>query len=243
MTLHPADTQTFQLSKYPVLDIIEHQCPIQNIILMNISRLSKDYIAQHHSLKECLRRGLINYSALAREICDSSGIKQFDAVLVACRRLASRLKSQTSEAKRIRALLRQARLELKNRIAVAIIEKPRDFERLYLLQKSIKKQRGDFNIIEGSHAIVVISEEKFLPEIKDTFRGGILKLTQGLAQISMSFDEKIESTPGVVAQIYGLLADSGINVLEEMSSWIELMIVVEEKDAVKAIQVLGSQAA
>jgi aspartokinase len=206
---------------------------------MNIAGLTREYISQHHHLKECLRLGLINYSALAREVCSYAGTDRFDAVLVACRRLASRIKGQDSEGKRIRQLLKQSRIELKNRIVVVVIEKPRDYERLYQVQKSIKKERGDFHIIEGAHAIVIISEQKFLPLIRETFRSVILKTTQGLAQISMAFDEKIESTPGVVAQIYGLLADNGINVLEEMSSWIELMIVVDEKEAVRAMQVLS----
>jgi hypothetical protein len=211
----------------------------RNQTRMNFARLARDYVSQRHHLKECLRRGLVNHSALAREVCDFAKTDRFDAVLIACRRLASRLKSQVSEGKRIRQLLKQARIELKNRVVVVVIEKPRDYERLYLLQKSIKKERGDFNIIEGAHAIVIISEQKFLASIREAFRTGILKITQALAQISMTFDEKIESTPGVVAQIYGLLADNGINVLEEMSSWIELMIVVDEKEAVQAMKILS----
>ena len=50
---------------------------------------------------------------------------------------------------------------------------------------------------------------------------------------------KIETTSGVVNYIYGLLADKGVNVLEEMSCWTDLMIILEEKDLSKAMAVLS----
>jgi aspartokinase len=55
----------------------------------------------------------------------------------------------------------------------------------------------------------------------------------------MVFDERIETTPGVVSFIYGLLSDNGINVQEEMSCWTDLMIIIDEKNAAKAMRVLS----
>jgi aspartokinase len=56
----------------------------------------------------------------------------------------------------------------------------------------------------------------------------------------MTFDERLETTPGVVSFIYGLLAEHGINVVEEMSCWTELMLVVAEEDAARTIRLLNS---
>jgi len=35
---------------------------------MNITKLSEKYINEHPSIKDCVRKGLINYSSLTRQI-------------------------------------------------------------------------------------------------------------------------------------------------------------------------------
>lgn len=206
---------------------------------MSINRLAQQYVSLNPSIKDCLKRGLINYSALAREICRTRETKKFDAALVACRRLANRLKDQSPADRRAISLIERAKITLKNKVITAIVEKPRDYDRLYGLQKSIKAQRGDVTVIEGADALVIVSSQEFVPEIKETFKNRILKLSTGLTQISMVFSEKLETTPGVVSFVYGLLAENNINVLEEMSCWTELMLVIDAADTAKAMKVLS----
>lgn len=206
---------------------------------MNISELTNRYISERPSIKDCLRRGLINYSALAREICEHSGNNKFDAVLVACRRYLRRIRSQASHEKRITDLVRRARVRMRNKISVAIIEKPRDFERLYRLQRDVKVARGDFHLVEGEDSLTLITNTEYLPVIREAFKGRIRKITEEQVQITMIFDEKIEITSGVVAFIYSLLAENGINVREEMSCWTDVMMVIDEIDAARAMRVLS----
>lgn len=215
--------------------------PVLLLEFMSATRAAQRYIAEHPSVKDCLRRGLINYSALSREICARYNLSKFDAVLVACRRQFERVQEQVSQEKKILALVQKAKIRLKNKIAVAIVEKPRDFERLYALQKEIKADRGDFNLIEGEEVVTLICSSDYLAEIKEALRARLLRVMTNLAQISMIFSEKIETTPGVVSFIYGLLADNGINVREEMSCWTDLMIIIDEEDAARAMRVLSLQ--
>jgi len=206
---------------------------------MSVTKLVQQYIAERSSIKDCLKRGLVNYSALSREICKSAGTRQFDAVLKACRRHAQRIAGQPAHERRIMSLIRKARMRMTNKIIVAIAEKPRDFERLYTLQRDERKRGADFQLIEGNQAVVVIAVSDAEETVRDVLRGRIKKVSRGLVQIAMQFDERIESTHGVVSFVYGLLAEHGINVLEEMSCWTDLMIVIAEKDAAKAMLVLG----
>jgi len=201
--------------------------------------LTQRFISEHPSIKDCLRRGLINYSALARLICTDRGLDRFDAVLIACRRQHAMIKEQVPQEKRIIALMKRARIRLRNKMMVAIVEKPSDFERVYDLQKAIKKDRGDFHLIEGEEVLTIISNSEYAADLKETFRGRIKKITEDLAQLTMIFDAKIETTPGVVSFIYGLLADHSINVWEEMSCWTDFMVIIEEKDAARAMNVLS----
>ena len=141
--------------------------------------------------------------------------------------------------KEIIDLIRTAKIRTRNKIIVAIIEKPRDMESVYALQKKIKRQKGDFNFIEGEEAITLITNSQYLDDINVAFKLRIIKITKNLVQVAMVFPQKIETTSGVVSYVYSLLADNGINILEEMSCWTDLMIVIEEKDLAKAVSVLS----
>jgi aspartokinase len=206
---------------------------------MSINKLAIRYIEEHPSIKDCVLKDLINYSALAREICDFHKIDKFDAVLIACRRYFWNKKQQESHENKIRALLKDAKMHIKNKIIVAILEKPRDMETIYLLQKKARKEKNNFNLIEGEDVVTVITSIRYKEIIEKTFKNLLRKLNGSLIQITLIFDEKIEVTSGVVTYIYGLLSDSGINIREEMSCWTDLMIILDEKDMAKAMEVLN----
>jgi aspartokinase len=206
---------------------------------MNIAEITHRYISERPSIKDCLKRGLINYSALAREICLQLDNNNFDAVLVACRRYIQRIRTNATHEKRITDLVRRARIRLRNQISIVIIEKPRDFERIYRMQREIKATRGDFHLVEGEDSLTLITNTEYIPGIRESFKGRIKQITENQVQITMIFDAKIETTSGVVAFIYSLMAENGINVREEMSCWTDLMMVLDEHDAAKAMRVLS----
>lgn len=208
---------------------------------MNITKKTNQYISDHPSIKDCMAKGIINYSALAREICDFYNIKNFDAALIACRRYSEKLGKNIHE-KEIIELIKTSKLIVRNKIIVAIMDKPKDLGRVYKFQNKVKKQKQEFNLIEGEDVITLITNEKFEEEIKEEFNTWLIKLEKNLVQVTMIFDPKIETTSGVVNYIYGLLADSGINILEEMSCWTDLMIIIDENDLAKTMSVLSGRA-
>lgn len=206
---------------------------------MNATRLTQRYILEHPSVRDCLSRGLINYSALAREICGAYNVNSFDAVLMACRRYMRRVKSAVSNERKILDLVHSAKLNIRNKVIVAIIERPRQFSKLTQLQSEIRADQGDINVVHGEDVVTVITNVEYEPQIRSALKPYIKKITHNLAQITMLFDPRIEVTPGVVSYIYGLLSQNGINVLEEMSCWTDLMFVIEEADLPKAVKALA----
>ncbi len=207
----------------------------------NVARLTKQYVSDHPSVKDCLRKGLLNYSALARAICREHKLRQFDAVLIACRRYYQQVKHQQLQEQKIRQLLRGARIQLKNKVAVVIIDKhPREYERIFLLQKQARGKRVPFMLVEGGEALVIITTHDHLESVLNACEGSVLRVTKNVVQVHMLFHERIETTPGVVSFVYGLLAENSINVLEEMSCWTDLMFIVSEDDAAKVLKLLGS---
>jgi len=206
---------------------------------MNITRLTQKYIREHPSIADCLSSGLINYSALAREICHTHEVNSFDAVLIACRRHRAKQNSRTPHEKKIMALIRKAKVRVRNKIVVITIEKGRVMEKALELQNIVKRQKGDFNLIEGEDVITIVTNIEYLPAVKETFRGRVKKITRDVVQISMIFDQNIETTSGVVAHIYRLFADNDINIREEMSCWTDVMVIIDEKDIGRAMQILS----
>jgi len=66
--------------------------------MANITKLTEQYIAEHPSVKDCLKKGLINYSSLTRKLCKDLNLdlkKNFDAILIACRRYHRKISKET----------------------------------------------------------------------------------------------------------------------------------------------------
>lgn len=205
----------------------------------NITRTTHRYIREHPSVADCIERGLINYSALAREICASQGLESHDAVVVACRRYYERRRPRPKQEERILDLIKRAKIRLRTKIAVIIADKANSFERTLALQKSIKRDRGDFNLIEGEEVLTIITNDDYIAEVREALGARVRKVTRDVVQITMLFDQRIETTAGVVSYLYRLFSESGINIREEMSCWTDVMVVIDEADAARAMQVLA----
>jgi len=72
--------------------------------MANITKITEKYVSEHPSIKDCLKKGLINYSSLTRQITKDLNIdlkKNFDAILIACRRYYRKVRSEETNEKKI----------------------------------------------------------------------------------------------------------------------------------------------
>ncbi len=207
---------------------------------MNITRLAEAYIESHPSVKDCMRKRLVNYSRLSRQVIKDSSLKSsdFDAVLVAARRYFRKLSKSAAAEDRIRSLLSRSRIEIKNKIVVVVIDKHIFTDDLLELERRIKKSRNVFYAIEGTDAITIITAAAFLDDIRSIFKSGIIKVWADLALVIIASPEEIEETPGVFSYLSALLSDRNINLLEAMSCWSETLFVVAEQDIARVLEAL-----
>jgi hypothetical protein len=207
---------------------------------MNITKATEQYIDARPSIRDCLKKRLLNYSVLSRMIIADSGLKEsdFDAVLVAARRYFYKLSKSQSSEQRIRILLEGSRLDIKNRIVVIVIEKGVFTDDLLELERKVKKSRNVFYAVEGTEAITIITSAAFLPEIQRTFRSNIVQVRKDLALVVICCAQEIEEIPGVISYLASLLSDRGINITETMSCWSETLFVVAETDIVRVLETL-----
>lgn len=207
---------------------------------MNITKLAEKFIQEHPYIRSGLKKGLINYSSLTRLISAEYKLeldKNFDAILIACRRYKEKIKADDNE-KEIFELLKKSKIEVKNKIIAIVLEKTTPRANIELIEKKIRKQNEVFRLVESGAAITLISSEEYLGDIKKTFKNMIIKQTCNLVEITLKTSKDIENIPGVLSFLYSLFAEYGINIIETMSCWIDTIFIIEEKDLAKAMEVL-----
>lgn len=207
----------------------------------NITKLTENYILQHPSIKDCLKNGLINYSSLSRKIAAELNMNvknNFDAILIACRRLKRKLKKDGISENRILNILKQSKIEIKNKIIAVVLEKDIYFGNLINLEKEIKKRKEIFRIIEGVSGITIITAEDFLDLIKKYFKNKIVLENKNLAEITIKSPEEIEATPGTYAYLASLFGENNVNIVESLSCFTDTIFLVKEEDAGKVINLM-----
>jgi len=202
------------------------------VVEINITKLTESYILNFPSVKDALKKGLINYSSLARKIIKDKNLdkKSFDAILIACRRYYRKVKEEASNEEKILSILKSSKVEIKNKVAAIVLEKDIHMPNLLNIENKVKKQNEIFHIIEGATAITVITSEEFLPEINKVFRNKIMKKSQDLVEITLKSPKEIETTAGVISYLYSLFGENNINIYETMSCWTDTLFLIEEKD-------------
>ncbi len=209
--------------------------------MVNVTKLTEDYISKHPYVKDCLKKDIINYSSLTRQICsdlDLSLKKNFDAVLIACRRYFRKIKSEATTEKKIVDILKGSKIEVKNKINSIILEKNIVFANLLELEKEAKKFLETFHIIEGTASITIITTDDFSKKVKQVFRNKMIKEYPNLVEVILKSPREIVTTAGVISYIYSLLGENGINVVDTLSSWTDTIFLVEEKDLSRVMEFL-----
>ena len=209
--------------------------------MANITKLAERYISEHPSIKDCLKSGLINYSSLSRMIISEMNLnkkKNFDAVLIACRRFKRKLSGEESFEKRILKVLKESKLEVKNKIIAVVLEKDVPFANIFGLEREIKKMNEIFRIIEGISAITIITSENFLNSIQKIFGNKIIMENGNLAEITIRSPKEIETTPGTYAYLCSMFAENSINIVETLSCWTDTIFLVKEEDVGKIMGLL-----
>ncbi|MBI4052977.1 MAG: hypothetical protein HY394_02980 [Candidatus Diapherotrites archaeon] len=207
---------------------------------MSIAKTVQAFVSEKPFIAEGLKQGLVNYSALARKIIKEQKLKEadFEAVVVALRRLAEKAAPSRQLEGKIVSLLKKGKLEMKNKISVVVLDSGIELSQLTRLVNEIAEKGETLHLVHGSSAYTVITSNESSEKISKAFRHAIVSEKKGLVEIIFKTGREIESTPGVVAFLYSRFSENGINIIETLSSWTETLFVIEEKDVQKAMEAL-----
>lgn len=207
--------------------------------MVSTTELTEKFVSEHTCIRDCLKNGLINYSALARFISKQPRFEKFskEAIAIAALRLQTKLKAKSSE-QAVVELFKKSNIEIKNNIASFFIEKNIFPDSLLEIETIIKKKHELFFAIEGKKTITVIIEKQNKDLIEKKLKNYIVGKKDSLSLISIT-SQDIDKTPGAVAYISSLFFDKGINIEEFMSCDTDLLITINTKDLNKIITELN----
>lgn len=191
----------------------------------SISQLVWLYVKRRPFLKEVIRQGVVNYSALARKVSrDAFGdLKRRNAVKMALIRMGGRMaKAEDDMEGRILAVLKRSSMLVRNKVAVVITA--RELEGVKHLS----------HVKSGRHMTYIMDqrEAEKLPK-------GRLKLEENLNLMVIESPEEVEEVPGVMSYLLGALSSEGINVVEFISCYTDTLLVVRQADTERAYRVLS----
>jgi aspartokinase len=204
----------------------------------SIASLVRDVILKDAFVLECLKRGIVNHSELAKRVVDEIsrryGIRpSLSAVKMAINRLSRKL---ISDAKQVVEVISKSILAIQDSVVVITIPK----EELSELWKTIAELGHKSRFIQvtqslGAATIVIAKEDSdvILSSVRKT-----LEVIDDQAVIIIISPKEIVRTPGVVALITNFLANHGINITQIISCYVDTLIVLNSKDAVKAYSLL-----
>ena len=206
----------------------------------SLAEKTRVYIDAHPSVKDCVSKGLVNYSSLARAIMKELDLDNEEAVMIACRRYASKMGVSTDHEISILNILKDSRLEMRTK--TCIVTAKNDWSVLHKMDNPFKdlwNEDSIMQVVQSASAVTIIADKMLKERIIDTVgRFNILKIRENLVEITVKSPEKIVETSGVIAYLITNLSDAGINIEETVSCHTDTVFIVGEYDMINAYSVL-----
>lgn len=206
----------------------------------SLAEMTRAYIDTHPSIKDCVSKGLVNYSALARKIMKDTGVDNEEAVMIACRRYASKLGKSSNHEMDILSVLKDSRLEMRTK--TCIVTAKNDWTVLHKMDnlfKDLWNEKSIMQVVQSASAVTIIADKMLKDRIMDTVgRFNIINVRENLVEIVVKSPEKIVDTTGVIAYLITSLSDAGINIEETVSCYTDTIFIVDEEDMINAYSVL-----
>lgn len=207
----------------------------------SIAERTRTYIDSRPSIKDCVAKGLINYSSLARMIMKDLGVNSEEAVMIACRRYANKLNTTGDHETSILKILKDSRLEMRTK--TCIVTAKNDWTVLHKMDnlfKDLWNENSIMQCVQSASAVTIIADSMLKERIVDTVgRFNIIKIRENLVEIAVKSPEKIVDTSGVIAYLITNLSEAGINIEETVSCHTDTIFIVGEHDMINAYTVLS----
>jgi hypothetical protein len=213
------------------------------MINASIPELVREIITQNRSIYDCLKMDVINYTALAVKIQPEvekhlGNTVNLNTIVVAIKRFADSFE-QKEEVKK-ESILKNARLSVTDGIMdIKFSSNNFGLEDVTSLMNKFSKINSDYDFIRVSDSFRILTEDM------DDIRKLLVPLpheqnfSTGLAKIKIIIPE--ENRPDAASYIPEILHAGGIEIVNPFFSPDNIIIVLNEKDASRAYDILRSE--
>lgn len=212
--------------------------------MVTVPESTKIIIERSRYLVEAVSKGLINYSSLARYIrpeVEKMLMKDVSnaSILMAIKRFEETLKTPHYE----NVFKFPPDMMIKSNLVEIAVLQSDNISKTYPLLHALSHSSSQSLLLltQGVYGTTIIASNELKPEIEKilSYEKIIVQL-ENLAAITIRLPEKSISTPGVYYFFLKSLTWEEINIVDIVSSYLELTIILSEKDANKAMSIIQS---
>lgn len=200
--------------------------------MITISDALKEWLATTPFVEEALARDILNLSALARELrpmLEKRLVKELTdaAVMMALKRMKEGVAEQQHGLEN--NLRGVGNLTVRSGLGELTFRRS---ESIYLCQKRLlealeQDDEAFVTFTQGVKEMTIVISEKHMATAREAYQGQKLINEVGeLSAITIRLDESIIFTPGIHYSLLKPLAWSGINIVEVVSTFSELTIIL-----------------
>lgn len=204
----------------------------------------RELVLSHPCLLDCMLKGIVNYSALARllapRVSEVRGRRvNEEAVKMALIRFSESLRcSWQAVEDRVRGLIAKSVLNLQTDISVVTVRRGVPGRLFEELVRALSRSRF-FQVTQGFQSVTFfVAREDVDRLLRVVGEENVVELMEDQSALIVKSPRDIVTTPGVVAYITSLLAWNGINISQIISCHDETMLIVARDDALRTYRVL-----
>ena len=211
---------------------------------MSIPELVREIVTRNRSIYDCMKMDLINYTALAVKIQPEiekilGGTVNLNTIVVAIKRYADSF--EIKENIREESVLKNARLALTDGM-MDIKFSMKDFaeiDTMSILDK-FSKITNNYEFFRLSDSFRFLTEDiESIRQIFENVPNNESMFSTGLAKIRISIPIN-QNQSDVVSYVAEILHDNGIELVNAFFSQESIIIILNEKDASRAYEILHS---
>lgn len=211
--------------------------------MITVPEATKQIIERSRYLVEAMSKDLINYSSLARYIKPELEKMLFKdvseaSIIMAIKRIADEIKPKfvplTVFPSTPEMIVRS------NLIDITLSNSPTLPKKIsHILELHHSTEKYFFTLTEGiSETTIIVSRDAKDSMMEMIGNEKILASFENLSAITIRMPKEISYTPGVVYFFIKSLAWEGINIVEVVSTYVELTIILDDKDIHTAFGIL-----
>jgi len=210
--------------------------------MTSISYIVEKIIKENPSLEISLSKNIISFSKLARYMQESTetelGYKvKESAIIMALKRIQERSKKIFSREKSYNAL----EIGTTSSIGAITIGKSKKFSNIVkkLYEISNLKTGAILNITHSDNQTTIVFSERIARDVEQIIKyENLIARVKDLAQISITFGEEMVKTPGFLVYVLKELSWNEINVVEIVSTYTELIVILNKTDITQTYKIL-----